>query len=179
MSLPSEQEILAREEQIRITRLTMLLGSWQLVSNKYTDLPEGARLNKVLAAAVVERYLADRQAVMARHVITGRIQRHKIAGLMAASIVKVRPIQLLDDMGTAARVSKDNEILAVWHGLAICAEGDKTEGAQRLVDQPKFGHWLSDFVYLLSRRQDCAEQCSFIFETLSLTYFPDNFDRRK
>lgn len=173
MPEPTENDICRRESEIRQTRLATLIGAWELVSKKYRDLREGAWLSDTLAAETVERYLTDRQALISRHNIKGRIQRHKIAGLMTASIVKVRPVQLIEAQGKAARVSKDNEILAVWHGLAICGEGND-EGAQKFLQLPLFGQWLTNAVYFLRRRHDCAESCSLIFETISLSYFPDN-----
>lgn len=169
----SETEISEREAEIRATRLTTLIASWKMLCERNKDLREGAYLDEGLAAQVVERYLQDRQALVHRHNITGRIQRHKIAGLMTASIVKVRPVQLREREGPAARVSKDNEFLAAAHGLAVCGEGNE-DGLAKLLRLPLYGNWLTNFVYFLYRRHDCAEACSFIFESLSITYFPSN-----
>jgi hypothetical protein len=146
------------------------------MARKYAAVRECTRLQNGLVAEVVENYLRDREALVIRNNIKGRIQRHKIAGLMAAAIVKLRPVQLLDDTGKAARVSKDNETLAVLHGLGICAEGNE-ERVLELLRLPMFGTWYEDFIYQLRRRPDCAEWASLVFETLSLMYFPENLQR--
>lgn len=172
----TENEIEERSAEIRRKRVETLVGAWELMRTSYKEVHQNAKLNGFLVAEVVETYIQDRQALVSRSNIRGRIQRHKIAGLMAASIVKVRPIQLLDDTGEGARISRDNETLAVLHGLAVCGEY-KFEAVNLLKSQPGFHTWFSNFIYFLVRRHDCAESCAMIFETLSLTYFPSNLDR--
>jgi hypothetical protein len=175
-SQPTEDEIRKRTDEIRLKRMEQLLGSWKMMQERFRDLEGTAYLHPALAAEVVENYLRDRESLIHRNNIRGRIQRHKVAGLMAASIVKVRPIQLRDDMGRAARVSKDNEYLAVAHGLAVCAEG-QLDKARELISLPLFGTWCGDFIYELHRNPDCAPWCSMVFETISLVYFPKNLER--
>jgi hypothetical protein len=176
MSEPTQAEIEKRTEEIRRKRIETLVGAWELVRTRYRDIRENARLNDALVAEAVEAYLQDRQVLVTRANIRGRIQRHKIAGLMAAAIVKTRPIQLFDETAAGARISRDNEVLAILHGLAICAEG-KFDAVAELMRLPAFHVWYSDFIYFLVRRHDSAESCAMIFETLSLTYFPGNLDK--
>lgn len=95
-----------RTEEIRHKRTAQLLGTWSMMQQRFKDLNGTAFLHSHLVAETVERYLRDREELIARHNIRGRIQRHKIAGLMASAIVKTRPIQLYDNTGKAARVSK-------------------------------------------------------------------------
>jgi hypothetical protein len=176
MNRSSEEEIQKRTEEIRHKRTAQLVGTWTMMQRQFKDLDGTAFLHLHLVAETIERYLRDREALIARHNIRGRIQRHKIAGLMAAAIVKTRPIQLYDDTGKAARVSKDNEYLAVAHGIAVCAEGQLDE-SRKLIALPMFGIWCSDLIYQLRNRHDCAPWCSLVFETLSLTHFPKNLER--
>jgi hypothetical protein len=166
-----------RQQEIRLKRTATLFAAWELMQRQYRDLQGTAFLHPSLVAAVVETYLLDRDSLVYRHNIHGRIQRHKIAGLMAAAIVKVRPVQLTEATGKAARVSRDNETLAVLHGIGVCAEGASTD-AIALTKLPMFGTWYSDFIYQLRRRHDCGAWCSLVFETLSLAYFPQNLVRR-
>src|SRR5947207_15837123 len=120
-----------------------------------------------MEAEIVHAYLKEREVLVNRANIAGRIQRHKIAGLMAASIVKVRPVQLHVLDTREARISRDNEALAILHGLAVCAEG-QIDAVLKLLSLPNFAKWYSDFVYYLVRRRNCAEACAMIFATISL-----------
>ena len=176
MNEPTPDEVQARLDEIRFKRTHTLVATWDLMQERYRDLKGTAFLHNHLVAEVVENYLLDRESLVHRHTIRGRIQRHKIAGLMAAAIVKTRPVQLYDDMGKGARLSRDNETLAVLHCIAICGEGYK-EKALELVKLPQFATWYSDFIYQLRRRHDCGAWCSLVFETLSFTYFPTNLDK--
>lgn len=145
------------------------------MQRKYNELKDTASLHPHLVAQVVEYYLQDRLALVNRDNIRGRIQRHKIAGLMAACILRVKPIQLRDNTGKSARVSRDNEVFAVLHGLAICSEG-QTDKMQEFFQLRMSGTWMGDFIYHLRRHPDCGPSCAMVFETVSLTYFPTNLD---
>jgi hypothetical protein len=175
MNVITKEQIKVREDQIRRKRMETLVGAWELMKGRFLEVEKNAYALDSLFAEVVENYLQDRQALVTRSNITGRIQRHKIAGLMAASIVKIRPIQLREGDTKAARVSRDNEAFAILHGLGVCAEGQH-EALKRLRETRNFGKWFSDFVYYLVRRRDSAECCATIFGTISLTYFPGNLD---
>jgi len=163
-----------REDQLRHKRIATLYGAYEMMAGKYRAVAEGTRLHPGLVAAAVESYLRDYFALVGRYNISGRIAKHKVAGLMAASILKHRPIQLIEDMGSAARLSKDNEELAFFHGLAVCAEGYDEETIKRLTTLPHFHVWHEDLIYLFYRRPDSAECFSVIFEGLSLLYFTRN-----
>jgi hypothetical protein len=162
-----------RQNEIRIKRISTLVGAYDFMCQRYREIRECTHLHKSLVASTVEDYLRDREALVNRHNITGRIQRHKIAGMMAAAIVKNRPIQLLAD-SPASGISMDNECLAVLHGLAICAEGKKIEEIKVILALPTFRGWFQDFIYLLHRQPSHTEGFIGIFHTLSATYFPEN-----
>src|SRR5437588_872653 len=105
----TEEKIRARTEEIRFKRIAQLEGRWKFMCQRYKECRENAALNDALVAEVVEAYLKDRQALVNRANIAGRIQRHKIAGLMTAAIVKTRPVQLHVSDTRGARISRDNE----------------------------------------------------------------------
>jgi hypothetical protein len=116
-----------------------------------------------------------------RDKIRGNPQWHKIAGLMASSIVLNKPIQLVPDNADSkwCRLSRDNEFLAVLHGLAICAEGKSKRKIESVVKLPHFRKWFDDFVYLLHKEPSNRDGFILTFETLSLTYFSGNLDNTK
>jgi hypothetical protein len=168
------ESVCKREDELRHKRIATLCGAYEMMAGKYKAVAEGTRLHPGLVAAAVESYLRDYFALVGRYNISGRIAKHKIAGLMAASILKHRPVQLVEDMGSGARLSKDNEELAFLHGLAICAEGYDEETVTRLISLPRFHVWHEDLIYLFYRRPDSAECFCLIFEGLSLLHFPRN-----
>lgn len=161
-----------RQNEIRMKRIATLVGAYDFMCHRYLEIRECTHLHKALVASTVEDYLRDREALRNRHNITGRIQRHKIAGMMAAAIMKNRPIQLLED-SPAASISMDNEFLAILHGLAICAEGKKEEEIKAILAVPTFRGWFGDFVYLLHRQPSYTEGFIGIFHTLCATHFPE------
>ena len=73
----------------RRKRLQALIGCWSDFSiiNKDSYL-----LSPVLVEEVVEHYIQDLEILKTRYVINNKAQLHKVAGLMAAAIVRFRPI---------------------------------------------------------------------------------------
>ncbi len=118
-----QEEPKSSDDNLRRKRVATLWGAYEMMAEKYKEVAQATWLHSGLVAATVENYLRDYHALVGRYNIPGRIAKHKVAGLMAASILKHRPVQLVNDEGAAARVSKDNEELAFLHGFAICAEG--------------------------------------------------------
>lgn len=90
-SSPTAGDIERRKSEIREKRIATLLGAYEIMRQKYAAIRENTVLSRSLVAATVEDYLQDRSALVGRLSISGRIQRHKIAGLMTASIVKNKP----------------------------------------------------------------------------------------
>lgn len=133
-------------------------------------------LHHALLAEVVEHYVGDLQILRARYNIRNKIQLHKIAGLMTASILRYRPVvPRVAEFQTRDEVYA-NETLAIVHGLSICAEycTDKAEIAP-LLEQPWFRSWFEGFQYLLHHRNYTAESLIFMYETVSRTFYPRNF----
>ena len=84
-------------QTLRIKRTQVLVGTWKaLVAHNKLD-PERLKLSAPLTNEVIEYYLADNSAIKARYKISGRIQLHKVAGLMTAAILRFRPIIPLVD----------------------------------------------------------------------------------
>jgi hypothetical protein len=97
--------------------------------------------------------------------------------LLSAAIIKVRPIQLRDYSSPGARVSRDNEFFAAWAGLAICAELADDDRLWKLKNLPNYSNWFEDLIYFMVRRHDASEALILAFETLSLSWFPENFKK--
>ncbi len=173
---PTAEQVEARRQEIRSKRIATLLGAYDLMRQRYLEVYEGTTISKIAVATLVEEYLQEREKLCHLHNISGRIQRHKIAGLMATAIVKYRPVQLLEIEGKAARLSRDNETLAVLHGIAVCAENN-VDKMRTILGLPSVATWFSDFVYLLHSSPLNSDGFILIFETLSLTYFPENLAR--
>jgi transposase-like protein len=97
----------------------------------------------------------------------------KVAGLMAAAIMKNRPVQIIEN-SPASSISMDNEVLAVMHGLAVCAEGSPAKDIIKIVEQPAFRVWFHNFVHLLHDQPSHTEGFVGIFEAFSVAHFPEN-----
>ncbi len=172
-------EINARENEIRHKRIGALVGCYSLLGGAFSDFQAGTALNHALVAETIERYLTDRRGFVARNNIQGRIQRHKIAGLMTAAVAKTRPIYLVEAEGKAARVSVDNEFFAVMHGLAICSEGYDADAISAFRSARNFYSWLEDFIYLVKRHPDSADGFTLIYQTVCMSYFGNALETAK
>lgn len=168
-------ETAERIDEIRKKRIATLLGCYEFFKTRYLEVRENTHISKSLVACTVEDYIRDRQALVNRHGIKGRIQRHKIAGLMAAAIVKNRPVQLIQD-SDVNHLSMDNEYLAALHGLAVCSEGREPGEIAKIISNPAIRIWFNDFVYYLRRQPSNTEGFIAVFLTLSATYFPENLN---
>ena len=162
--------------RLRKKRALMLKSTYDAMAQKFPEVRDNTHFHLGIATAVVEDYLRDYTALVGRYNIKGRISQSKIAGLMAASILKHRPIQLVDwQSERASRVSRDNEEFALMHGLSICAEDASRDQIELFRKLPNLYIWRENMIYLFKRRPDSAECFNMIFETLSLTAFPNNF----
>jgi hypothetical protein len=173
------------EKALANERFATVQGVWSLtVESKGSFIRElfgvRAHLSSDLLSAVVAQYLDDRRAYIERNKIEGRILRYKAAGLMAARIVRVRPVQIFDATdhcpGPSSYPGRENEALAIANGIAICAEGATEAEIQAFMTAPHFKMWWDEFMYTLTMRHDCAETCCLAFATISLAYFPRNMD---
>jgi len=127
-----------------------------------------------LLEETVEYYLSDRDVLKVRYKISDKIQLHKIAGLLANAIVRIRPIVPASDLENFSEDSEvyANEILAIYEGLAICSEYDED---CCITKEPWFSEWFDNFVFMLHNRRYTPESLMFIFETISRICFPSAF----
>ena len=179
MANPTQKQIEDRQQQIRKKRIATLVGCYELLRQQYPETIEYTRLAPNLVSETVEKYLADRERFVARNSIKGRIQRHKIAGLMTAAIAKTRPIFLLEDGSEPYSLSYENEFFAVVHGLSLCSEGYSEAAITKMRNSKYFLIWFQDFINLVQRHPDSADGFIQIYETLCLSFFPNVFDEKK
>ena len=164
------------ENNIREKRFILMKSLWNLMVNQGYFREDRMKLAIPLVDEVIEHYIADWNIIKIRYKIPDEIQLHKVAGLMAASIMRYRPIiPLCDDLEGKYEIYA-NEFFAILHGLAICGEYS-LEKCQVLATADWFDTWLDDFLHLLHRRNYTSEAIAFIFETLCIYAFQDNFQK--
>jgi hypothetical protein len=164
------------KDSIRKKRTQTLVGVWEiLVQNKEID-QEYLELSYALVNEAVEHYLADLDIIKLRYNIKGRIQLHKVAGLMTGAIMRFRPVVPIKKEFPTPISMYANEILAIYHGLAICGEHVRRNERISVSEEPWFASWLKDFLYLLHHRNYTPESISFIYQTLCYSQFPSSFD---
>ena len=162
-------------------RMYALKKYWRRLKEKWPIELQYFELHPNLLRETVEDYLDDRDAYIQRRKIDKRIKLHKIAGLMAASICKNRPVQLSLGASGSVGISRANELLALHHGVATCAEsygGTGAEGdlVESLARCSFFDRWRKEVLYHFHRRPDSAESVILLFELISLHYFPKAID---
>jgi len=98
---------------------------------------------------------------------------------MAASILKVKPVEIndRDHSPVTYETMQANEILAFWYGIGVCAEGYPQEAMDKFIETPHFQAWQDDMLYLFEQHPDSADEFVMIFETISLSFFPDSLRR--
>ena len=166
-------------EEIRTTRTETLLAAWLTLTDHFKDFALVPTPNMVRVAKVVEEYIQMRDAFIRRHKIHGRIQRPKIAGLMASAILKYKPVDMNDRDHSPLEeqryeATQCNEFLAFWHGLMICAEGTSDEKIEVLFKNASFKTWQGDLYALFEHHPDSPECFVLIFETLAMAFFPES-----
>jgi len=165
-------------DELRQKRMRMLLGTWDaLVKHNKLDA-ERLTMSPPLANEVIEYYIADNTALKERYRIKDRIQLHKVAGLTTSAILRFRPIiPLVHEFNSYVEIYA-NEILAIYHGLAICGEFAVANGHLKMIDEDWFEPWMRNFVYLLHHRNYTSEGLIFVYETICRLKFPSNLDKR-
>jgi len=133
-------------------------------------------LNADMLSSVVEHYVQDLANLKSRYGISGKANSAKVAGLMAAALMRYRPFLPIN--GRAGTVGNDgNETLAIYHGLAICAiQSDGTinyEEIKKFAKNSKFMEWLDRFKYLLGNRNYTPENLAFVFDTVGNFIFSE------
>lgn len=169
---PIEEE---KRKSIREKRYAVILGLWDVLVEIGEIDPTRFKLSYPIIDEVIEHYIEDWCIIKARYRIDKEIQLHKIAGLMAASILRYRPIVPLVDSFEDRKEIYVNEYFAIIHGLSVCGEKE-VEASNKLTKYVWFNQWFDDFMHLVHRRNYTAESLAFIFETVSVFMFPKNLE---
>jgi hypothetical protein len=156
---------------IRAKRIDTLKGAWQRMDESRQDR---FKLSDPIVMDVIEHYMDDWRIIKYRYGIDDEIQLHKIAGLMAAAIVRYRPVVYMPDQVQLKSDLCVNERLAVIHGLSICSE--YSPGAvTHFQSNELFKDWVHDMVHHLRKRNYTAESLMLVFQTMSVVAFPEGF----
>ena len=157
-------------------RMGSLLGAWYFISEdaNLVDATD-CRLMRAAANEAIQQYVADVAALKQRYGIPHRIDRPKIAGLMAAAIMRYRPIAFLGDKYSDVSHAHVNEILAIVHGLIICLEKldtapENDDLMRELWKQPWLQDWMNRLVYHLHCRNFTPEGLVMVFHTAALLF---------
>jgi len=164
------------KEEIRQKRYQVLKATWNLlIDNGYLS-PDRFHFSKPLIDEVIEHYIDDLTVLKVRYNIPGEAQLHKVAGLVAAAILRYRPIIPIADKLENQHEVYANEFFAILHGLITCGEYS-LEVCEKIAKEAWFDKWIDDFIHLMHRRNHTPESLAFIFETLSIFIFPTNFNK--
>ena len=159
-----------RVDHVRRKRAEVLVTVWEFLVSRGDVSKDKHRLSSQLVDEVIEQYIADWVAMKVRYRIPERIMPHKIAGLMAASIQRYKPIVPIVDEFTEEADFYANEKLAIINGLITCGSSS-LEKIAVITEEEWFERWFNEFCYLLRRRNHTPESLVFIFQTLSTVYF--------
>jgi len=135
-------------------------------------------LNNSLALKVIRFYVQNLDTLKDIYAIEDKVEASKIAGLMANAILRFRPLVPIGGQDECEEIEDNdcNELLAVSHGLYICAAA-YPNGIRLMKDfmvRESFDKWLKQFMYLIQEREYSAESLIVIFETLCVTVFSND-----
>lgn len=163
-------------EAIRRTRIETLVGVWETFIGQGRFDGNRLRLSPPLANEVVEHYLADRRAMKDRYKISGRIQLYKVAGIMASCILRYRPIVPIADDLRPGKEFFANELFAIYHGIAVCAEFAENPRLPML-DELWFKTWRDNMVWFMHYRNHTTESLCAVFMTLTMLKLPECLEK--
>lgn len=162
-----------RREQVLQNRMQSIRAAWLHFTE---DSEPDCYLSPTATLETVQNYLKDAEALINRHNIKGRLQLHKVAGLLAASFLKNTPITARDETEPLRRVFRDNQVFALRHALAICFQGAEEE-LERFLSVEGFNGWFKRTIDFMKRRPDCAEALVLVFDTLASIYISEKLRR--
>jgi len=134
-------------------------------------------LDPYLVAETAVQYSSDCDILKKRYGEKNRIQPPRIAGLMANSISRYKPISVREGFLCSQRVPL-NELLAIFNGIFVCSEfpaKNKKWTLSSILKEEFFSKWLNDFIHLLCYRNYTAESLIIIYETFCLCYCKEVF----
>jgi len=176
-----------RKKRMR-ARMRSLVVVWlELVRLNLIDAQKFT-FNKAIATKAITHYISDLEILKARYGIKGNAQAPKLAGLIAANILKYRPIVPSKGNEEGIEDNRANEILAIFQGLCLCTNYYCKSGAtvdkikindsynqtmKELLLKKSFNDWHKKLMHLVSERNYSPEGLIMIFETLNFTLYPD------
>jgi hypothetical protein len=134
-------------------------------------------LDPVQVAEAAIQYCSDCDVLKMRYGENNKIQSPRIAGLMASSINRYKPIVIREGFAHTKRPPL-NELLAIFNGVFVCSEfptKDKKWSLSDFANDKLFGKWLNDFLHLLCCRNYTAESLILVYETFCFGYCKDVF----
>jgi hypothetical protein len=201
----AEKECAIREERKKRmgNRMRSLVKVWyELAKLNLIDCSKFT-FNHAIAVNAIVHYIADLEILKIRYGIEGNAQIPKIAGLMASSILKYRPMVPVTGNLKGIEEDKANELLAIFQGICICANyygkdgqllaaGDETvantaqaineirnQAMIDLLSKKAFYNWHEKFKHLVKERNYTSESLIMIFETLRLALFPNDMNPQR
>jgi len=120
--------------ELAVKRLKTLKATFDMLSaHGYID---GKRFtfNRSLMIATLKHYIQDLDLLKERYRIEDRAQAQKVAGLFTVAIMRFKLLTPADKNDGDLLRSDANEILAIFHGLNICAEKGNGEVDMLIVD---------------------------------------------
>jgi len=166
------------DDEIRSKRTATLNGVWQSIQQEQKFGLVHTRLDDIRLAKTVEEYLLKMKAIKARDKIQGKIQRHKVAGLMTSAIIHNQPLRAFrpDDFeGLDTWDPWGNQVLAIYHGVSLCADAAPEKSVLVFSENPQLSKWVQEFIALLRCGSPCDDSLIHIFGTLCFGFFPENF----
>jgi len=166
------------EQTVKDKRIECIIQTWETLGEKGLVSNGTMYLSMPLLEETVEYYLSDWNILRKRYNIKDKIQLHKVAGLIANAVVRVKPIVPMPNTNTFHKDSEiyANETLAIYQGLAICSEYDNE---RNITKEAWFDKWFDDFLFMMHHRRYTAESLMFIFETISRIYFPNGLKKEE
>lgn len=180
-----ESDIKHNRQQIFQDRSKGISEVWRLLLRERLVNGEYFRLNRAILENAVRHYVNDLGILKVRYSIGDLAQSQKVAGLAAGAILRFRPVVPIDGTCEEKRIRDDtsNEILAVFHGMLVCADhyirnyGIKRDVAAGFFKTARCKDWVNKNVYLLRERNHTPEALLMIFEGFCLAGFPDAIEK--
>jgi hypothetical protein len=142
-------------------------------------------LNRALLEDTVRHYVDELHILKIRCRIEDLAQSQKLAGLVAGSILKFRPVVPIDGVRNDGYIRKDksNELLAIFHGVMVCADhyvrnyGASYDSISAFLKTARCEDWVNKYVYLLKERNYTPEALIMAFEGFCLANFPEEIEK--
>jgi hypothetical protein len=157
-------------EKLEEKRVKSIVGAFLILVERRDIDSKRFTLNRSLLELTVKHYLKNLQALKNHYGIEDNAQPQKAAGLITAAIMRFKPVLPKNGSDENLFDSDENEVLAAFHGLCICAEqGDgkiDLKSVMNLWSKLEFREWLANFLYLLKFGNYTAESLVLSFDAL-------------